>query len=86
MWLDISGKRINEDDSRVAAWVTGLGIFKAHPVFGIGIDNFSDYNETGNTAHNSYVLCLAELGMFGYFFWMGMIVGMGRYPKIFVDG
>ena len=74
--LNISGGRgINEDDGgRVAAWVTGLEVFKAHPIFGIGIDNFSDYNETGNTAHNSYVLCLAELGMFGYFFWMGMIV------------
>jgi O-antigen ligase len=74
--LDISGGRgINDDDGgRVAAWATGLQIFKTHPIFGIGIDNFSDYNETGNTAHNSYVLCLAELGMFGYFFWMGMIV------------
>ena len=74
--LNISGGRgMNDDDGgRVAAWVTGLEIFKVHPLFGIGVENFSDYNETGATAHNSYVLCLAELGIFGYFFWMGMIV------------
>ena len=26
------------------------------------------------TAHNAFVLCFAELGLFGYFFWIGLIV------------
>jgi O-antigen ligase len=76
MVLNITGGRgINEDDGgRVAAWITGLEVFRSHPLFGIGMGRFGEYNETGLTAHNSYVLCLAELSIVGYFFWMGMIV------------
>ncbi len=74
--LNVSGGRgMNEDDGgRVAAWILGLELFKHHPVFGIGVGNFGDYNDTGSTAHNSFVLVLAESGLFGYFFWMGTIV------------
>ena len=74
--LNMSGGRgLNDDDGgRVAAWITGLQIFKTHPLFGVGIGNFWNYNDTGLTAHNSYVLCLAELGLFGYFCWIGTIV------------
>ena len=69
------GRGMNEDDGgRVAAWVTGLEVFKSHPIFGVGVNNFPEYNPTGLTAHNSYVLSLAETGLVGYFFWMGMIV------------
>lgn len=76
MFLNVSGGRgMNEDDGgRVAAWSTGLQIFRSHPVFGVGIDKFADYNDTGHTAHNSYVLCLAEVGLIGYACWMGAIV------------
>jgi hypothetical protein len=86
--LNMSGGRsLNDDDGgRVAAWSLGLEIFKAHPVFGVGMGNFNNYNDTGLTAHNSYVLCIAELGFFGYFAWMGMIVcswsGLTRLVKL----
>ena len=75
MAINISGGRGMEDDdgSRVAFWSTGLEIFKAHPVVGVGIGRFPEYNG-GLTAHNSYVVCLAEVGMIGYFCWMGTIV------------
>lgn len=55
-------------------WSQSLTVFKSHPIFGVGIDRLSDYTDTGHTAHNSFVLCMAETGVFGYFFWMGMIV------------
>jgi putative inorganic carbon (HCO3(-)) transporter len=86
--LGMSGGRAIDDDDggRVAAWSTGLEVFRAHPLFGVGMDNFPDYNDTGMTAHNSYVLCLAELGITGYFCWMGMIVvswsGLTRIVKM----
>lgn len=74
--LNVAGNRgLNEDDGgRVAAWALGLELFKSHPLFGVGMDNFNNFNDTGLTAHNSYVLCLAELGLVGYFCWFGMIV------------
>lgn len=74
--LGIAGGRgIGEDDGgRVAAWATGLETMKTHPILGIGPGNFVNYNPTGHTAHNSFILAMTELGFVGYFFWMGMIV------------
>ena len=80
------GRGINDDDGgRIALWSQALDAFKAHPFFGVGMNKFSDYSDVGLTAHNSYVLCLAELGLFGYLFWMGTIVsgwnGLGGIVK-----
>ncbi len=57
---------------RIAAWSEGLVMLGAHPIFGVGFGNFTEHFYY--TAHNSFVLCFAELGLFGYFFWVGMIV------------
>jgi O-antigen ligase len=57
---------------RLFAWGAGIGQLKAHPLFGSGFMQFTEYNEL--TAHNSFVLCFAELGLFGYFFWLALIV------------
>ena len=42
-------------------------MLKSHPLFGVGFGNFAD--NAGLTAHNSVVVCAAELGLFGLFFW-----------------
>ena len=68
------GRSMNDDDGRVILWRKALSAFKTHPLFGVGVGNFTDWNYHSNTAHNSFLLCLAELGLFGYFFWMGTIV------------
>jgi putative inorganic carbon (HCO3(-)) transporter len=57
---------------RIDAWYAGWNMLKAKPVFGVGYGNFTDFNSL--TAHNSFVLCFSELGLFGYFAWMGLIV------------
>ncbi|MFT3665098.1 O-antigen ligase family protein [Piscinibacter sp.] len=57
---------------RISAWYAGFQMFKSSPLFGIGFQNFTEHHHL--TAHNSFVLCLAELGMSGYFFWMAMLV------------
>lgn len=57
---------------RIDAWYAGFMMFKSHPLFGIGYGNFTDHHPL--TAHNSFVLCLAELGLVGYAFWIGMLV------------
>jgi len=56
---------------RVVAWGAGISQLKRFPVFGAGFGEFTEYNDL--TAHNSFVLCFAELGMLGYFFWMALI-------------
>ena len=57
---------------RVMAWGTGIAQLRGHPAFGVGFGRFLDYNDL--TAHNSAVLCFAELGLVGYFFWLAMII------------
>ncbi|AKJ29895.1 O-antigen ligase family protein [Caldimonas brevitalea] len=65
---------------RIEAWSTGLMMLKSHPLFGVGYGNFTEHHYL--TAHNSFVLCFSELGLFGYFTWLGLLVvtykGMSR--------
>jgi len=73
--LDFTGGRgISAADGtdRLEAWANGLEMFKSAPLFGIGFNGFSDFYEI--TAHNSFVLCLAELGLLGSVLWTGLLV------------
>jgi putative inorganic carbon (hco3(-)) transporter len=69
---------------RLAIWSDGLSYFKAQPLWGIGPYNFT--NQFGMTAHNSYLLVAAELGIIGYFLWLSAIVvtfiQLSRVPNI----
>lgn len=68
------GRKIGADESaegRVDAWSEGLDMFRASPVLGVGLHNFEDHHT--RTAHNSFVLCFAELGLLGYLFWTGLL-------------
>lgn len=59
------GRGISAADGtdRLELWSEGLQLFKSAPVFGIGFGRFTDFSDL--TAHNSFVLCLAELGLVG---------------------
>ncbi len=70
------GREFSSDDDsasdRIDAWGEGIAMFRMYPIFGVGFRNFIDYNFI--TAHNSWVLCFSELGLLGYFFWVGILV------------
>jgi putative inorganic carbon (HCO3(-)) transporter len=73
--LDFTGGRgISAADGadRLEAWANGLEMFKSAPLFGIGFNGFTDLYEI--TAHNSFVLCLAELGLLGSTLWVALLV------------
>lgn len=57
---------------RLDAWATGLSLFFWRPALGIGFGNFTEFHHL--TAHNSVVLCMAELGLPGIFVWMLLMV------------
>jgi len=70
MALQFTGGRAisaSAGSDRTALWGSGMEILKSHPLFGVGFNEFADYAE--HTAHNSVVVCAAELGLFGLFFW-----------------
>lgn len=54
-------------EDRTDLWGDGMQLLKAHPFFGIGFGNMPDV--VGKTAHNTVVVCAAELGLTGLFFW-----------------
>lgn len=57
---------------RIAAWSEGLQMLRGNPFFGVGYGSFTEHFHV--TAHNSFVLCFAELGIVGFFFWVALIV------------
>lgn len=65
------GRAISADagEDRTALWGAGLGLLKGHPIFGVGYNQFVDAAGMGHTAHNSVIVCAAELGLFGLYFW-----------------
>jgi O-antigen ligase len=69
---------------RLAIWSDGMAYFKSSPIWGIGFGSFA--SRQGMTAHNSYLLCAAELGLLGYFLWMSIIVvtmiQLNRVPQL----
>jgi hypothetical protein len=72
MALNFTGGRdvsASAGEDRTALWSEGLEVLKANPAFGVGYGNLSDYTDEHLTAHNSVIVCAAELGLFGFYFW-----------------
>ncbi len=65
------------DDSahdRVAFWGEANWAFKTRPVFGVGWGMLIEYIQEDRAVHNAFVLCYAETGLFGYWFWFGLML------------
>ena len=62
------GRDVSAGDDRMAAWAAGLMLVRSHPIFGVGFNQFADFNEI--TAHNTFVVCAAELGVVGVLCWV----------------
>jgi O-antigen ligase len=58
-------------EGRVEAWYSGFEMLREYPLFGVGKGGFVEHHV--RTAHNSYVLALAELGLVGFFVWLSLI-------------
>lgn len=54
-------------EDRTALWGEGLELLKSHPLFGVGFGFMPEY--VTQTAHNTIVVCAAELGFVGLYFW-----------------
>jgi len=76
VWVLSSFRTISADDEsaqgRLDAWYEGIQLFIVNPIFGVGRGSFTDYHH--ETAHNSFVLAIAELGLFGSLAWVGLLV------------
>jgi O-antigen ligase len=51
----------------------GIDLVRAHPFLGVGTSQFNEEISISMTAHNSYLLAAAELGLLGLVLWAGML-------------
>jgi len=72
--LLLGGRDTGEVDEsamgRLEAWGAGLHMFTSSPIWGIGKGQFTEHHVL--TAHNTFILLLAELGLVGLALWIGM--------------
>jgi O-antigen ligase len=62
---------------RFQAWSVGIQFIKAHPLIGVGFEQFQELND--RTAHNSVVVCAAEIGLPGFLCWVLLLFTTVRY-------
>lgn len=63
-----------EDESaynRIVSWADGLQMLKQSPLLGVGYRMFTE--DEFYTAHNTFILCVAETGLVGLFFWLALL-------------
>jgi putative inorganic carbon (HCO3(-)) transporter len=63
---------------RIDAWRVGIEMLVSSPIWGVGKGQFTEWHDL--TAHNSFVLCFAELGTAGTMAWLAL------FYFIFRDG
>ncbi len=56
---------------RVEAWYAGMQMFESSPIWGIGTDQFVEHH--GLTAHNTFLLVLAETGFVGFGIFIALV-------------
>lgn len=81
MALQFTGGRnisASAGEDRTALWGEAFANFKTHPLFGVGLNALSDYMDNHLTAHNSILVCAAELGSFGLYFWSLFLLSTAR--------
>jgi O-Antigen ligase len=81
--LLLLGGRGGEDASsstleRIDCWAEAISMWRAHPLLGVGLGQFNEYHYM--TAHNSYLLALAELGLPGMFLFGAMLYLSAKIP------
>jgi len=64
--------------SRLDHWAYGLQLFRASPIWGVGWTQFRA-DGYSHTAHNSFVLVMAETGLVGAMIWVAMFYLAGKH-------
>ncbi|HEV8547656.1 MAG TPA: O-antigen ligase family protein [Polyangiaceae bacterium] len=80
--LLLGGRSGAEADSstleRIDCWAEALSMWRSHPVLGVGLGQFGEYHTM--TAHNSYLLTLAELGLPGMLLFTAILWLSAKIP------
>jgi O-antigen ligase len=82
--LLFGGRGGEEADSssieRIGLLYEGMDMVREYPVLGVGVNQFMDHAFGAMTAHNSYVLAAAELGLPGCLIWTMLVYASVKIP------
>jgi O-antigen ligase len=67
---------------RIDLLYDGMDMVRSHPLLGIGAGQFVEHTFNGLTAHNSYVLAAAELGLPGSLLWLMLVYTSMKIPWV----
>jgi hypothetical protein len=67
---------------RIDLLYEGMDLIRNYPVLGVGAGQFIDHTFNGLTAHNSYVLAAAELGLPGSLLWTMLVYTSIKIPWV----
>jgi O-antigen ligase len=67
-------------NERLECWYEALMMFKSNPLAGVGYDQFGEYHYL--TAHNAYLLTLAELGFLGMLLFSLVVYASAKVPYV----
>ena len=67
-------------EERFEAWRAGIDMLKSSPVFGIGQAQYTEHHYL--TAHNTFVLAMAELGLVGLFLFTMLFYVAVKTPAV----
>lgn len=74
MMIPLSGPFLGAAWERVNLWGQANRAFLTRPFFGVGLHMIRDYTFQAKSVHNAYVSCYAQIGVFGFFFWMSLML------------
>ena len=57
---------------RINLWGQANYAWRTRPIFGVGLGIIQDYTTQSMAVHNAFVGVYAEIGVFGFFFWMSL--------------
>jgi O-antigen ligase len=60
----------NTGQERIQLWNEGMVMFRANPVFGVGMNRY--HEQAGHVAHNSFMQAFADTGFMGGLIFLGM--------------
>ena len=73
-FIPFSGRFLGDAWERVNLWGDANYAWRTRPIFGVGLFMIRDYTLESKAVHNAYVSCYAEIGVFGFFFWICLIL------------
>jgi O-antigen ligase len=84
--LMFGGREGEEADSssaeRAELLYGGIDIMREHILFGVGVGQFQEHTWNHLTAHNSYLLAAAEMGIPGSIFWSMLVYINVKIPWV----